>query len=243
MATQQKDLTGSFQLTPELLLEGAFYATEQAWHLLEDSVLLFQGERYATSVILATYCLEELSRSKICSDFRTRVLEGTGVTSAQFSTKCEDHKRKLADGGISPLVHKCEWVTEPTDPRQDQRSVENVIAGVRKRRNRLPKDALEARRKALYVDLLADGESWNRPRLVGFDEAEPWLITAQEAYIPKRSQLVHSTDPEIQATAAKLYGNRGFPEPHWNLIDFSPGPRGRRDSGRLRAAPSSPPTP
>src|SRR6185437_15516849 len=140
MAIQQKYQSGSFQLTSELLLEGAFCAIEQAWHLLENSVLLFQGERYATSVVLATYCLEELSRSKICFDFRTRILEGTPVTSADFSARREDHERKLADGGISPLVHKCEWVTEPIDPRQDERSVENVIAGVRKRRNRLPKD-------------------------------------------------------------------------------------------------------
>jgi hypothetical protein len=57
MARKKASANNEQPLTAEVLATGA-YALEQAWNLLRDAVLLIQNQRYASSLVLATFCLE-----------------------------------------------------------------------------------------------------------------------------------------------------------------------------------------
>jgi len=67
-------------LSADVLAMGAIYAMEQAWNLLRDAVLLIQDKRYASSVVLATFCLEQNGRAEIYRENAKLASAGRPVT-------------------------------------------------------------------------------------------------------------------------------------------------------------------
>ena len=91
-------------LSLDFLLRGAFYSMEQAWHLLQDGVLLFQRGRYSSSLVLSVYCLEEMGRAEICLRERERALTSAEVTVKDLRDAYTKHKLKLGQGQITVTV-------------------------------------------------------------------------------------------------------------------------------------------
>lgn len=87
-------------ITADALVRGTAYAMEQAWHLLRDAVLLIQQERYASSLVIATFCLEQLGRAEIYRKNAKRASEGKRVTLSSMNRDLIDHAAKLYEAQI-----------------------------------------------------------------------------------------------------------------------------------------------
>ena len=85
-------------LSARFLIEGAFFAAHHSRNLLGDAVNLYKGGRYSTSLVLSTYCIEELGRAKILHKNARDAFNGMVVTVESIRKKCRNHKIKLGVG-------------------------------------------------------------------------------------------------------------------------------------------------
>ena len=172
-------------LSEEFLLQGAFYSMEQAGHLLQDAVLLFNRKRYASSLALASYSLEEMGRARIMMGNVFKVHEGGIVTGPALDREvkfggAKAHLRKLKRGQRSgSLWQLCGLLTAQANPqgssgplhlRRVSSSVEHSEA-VTQLKGQVAAEIFEMRMRALYVDRAVDGTRWYRPFEISRHEA------------------------------------------------------------------------
>src|SRR5258705_12277940 len=89
-------------VTPQCLLQRAYYALEQCGLLLRDANILYRNGSYASAVVLTAFAREELGRSGILFDLRRRALAGQAFTIAQIREA--DHVTKQRAGMLSITV-------------------------------------------------------------------------------------------------------------------------------------------
>lgn len=87
-------------LTHGYLCMGTFLSAQQAWHLLHDANLLYGQKRYANSLVLSVYSVEEVGRSHMYLESTEEVLQGKVITLENLRKLCKDHMKKLSQGRI-----------------------------------------------------------------------------------------------------------------------------------------------
>jgi AbiV family abortive infection protein len=174
----------------DTLMQGYWFALEQAGYLIRDAGRLYRAESYASSVALALLGHEEIGRARILLRFWTRVDQGDTITKAVVVAACSDHVGKQRSGPRS-LTYRVEgdsvlgdrfdrqhrFDVETPESVKNQREIEALDKRYGKR---LPDERHARRMQALYVDLNEDGTGWDRPRerFPSAAVAEPIVIDA-----------------------------------------------------------------
>ena len=149
----------------ENILEGAYYAMEQAGRLLTDAVSLYEQRRWPSSLVLAVFSMEELGKAETLYR-RALDAEETGAKSVEHVMSGQSHHAtKLREGrGLLTIDASVGFWGEPPDPDSPENAAimrqlaETQEIAVRN----APREAHQARMRALYVDLGND-EVWIRP--------------------------------------------------------------------------------
>jgi len=205
-------------LSADVLATGAAYAMEQAWYLLKDAVLLMQNGRYSNSLVLATFCLEQLGRAEIYRENAKQAFAGKPITLGSMGRALTDHLPKLLKAQI-PVTAAMTLYGEPPAPgSQAARELAKRLAAMRKvLENEAPKKALDVRMRALHVDRLPHFPGWNRPsKAITRDDADSWLSAADVRYGLLRSELERDNShvgKRIWAGIERLQ----LPESPWDL--------------------------
>lgn len=182
------------QTLPEsYLMLGAFYAMEQAGHLLRDATLLFNRRRYASSFALASFTQEEMGKAAIIEECASKVRNGDTVTPDWLNQQLREgrnaHRHKLKRGqgrvkaslGLYRRAPKkslnlfARFKPKVNEPRRV--SIEELISAIDESKGGLANDTLDARKRSLYVDPVQGYTGWNRPVEATRDEALDLLIT------------------------------------------------------------------
>jgi AbiV family abortive infection protein len=205
-------------LTSEVLIRGAMYALEQAWFLLQDAVLLIQRKRHASSVVLATYCLEQLGRAQVYREKAKDAEGGSIVTLEMMKSELREHLPKLSKAEI-PVTASIFRVAEPPAPgtEAERRLGEQLVAVRKSLESTAPRRASQIRMRALHVDHIERPPDWNRPsQVITRDDSDNWVGAATLRYSTLRSDLSNSSsavDRRIWAGVERLE----IPEASWGI--------------------------
>jgi AbiV family abortive infection protein len=208
-------------ISADALVRGAAYALEQAWFLLADAVLFFQNGRYPSSLVLATYCLEQLGRVDIYREKSARADEGGTVTLISMRRELSDHLSKLYRAQI-PVPTGMFFQGAPPVPGSD----EERDLGERLRQTRLilekhaPHKALADRTRSIHVDRIQGPPGWNRP-YKGIDKgtADFYLGAAYVRYGLLRRELRLDNSEVGKRIWAMILG-LGVPEGRWDVLTW-----------------------
>jgi len=191
MAPNRTSAQRKTPLSADALAKGSTYAMEQAWCLLRDAVLLIQNRRYSSSLVLATFCLEQLGRAEIYRENAKQASAGKPVTLASMGRALTDHLPKLFKAQI-PVTASIALYGEPPAPGSEAGiQLAEHLAAIRKINEReAPQKALDVRQRALHVDRIQHFPGWNRPsRAITRDDADSWVSAADVRYGLLRSEL------------------------------------------------------
>ncbi len=204
-------------LTADALVTGTTYAMEQAWHLLRDAVLLIQNERYPSSLVLATFCLEQLGRAEFYRENAKHASEGKTVTSRSMGKALTDHLTKLSKAQIPVTASAATWGEPPPPGSEAAIQLAGRLAAIRKiREKEAPQEALEARKRALHVDRIHTFPGWNRPpHVITKDDADYWVGAADVRYGLLRSGFERD-NTEIGKKIWAGIANLQLPESPWD---------------------------
>src|SRR5215467_306493 len=81
-------------VTEQTLLEGSWYALEQAGRLLESATGVFESGDVSTALALAMFGREELGRSRLLRDCAGEVGKGKSLQPDAIERRCVDHVKK-----------------------------------------------------------------------------------------------------------------------------------------------------
>jgi len=195
-------------LTATNIIEGAYYAMDQAGQLLNDAVVLYERKRWPSSLMLAVFSLEELGKAEalLC---RARDSVDTGPKNVQdVMAGLAAHRTKLRTGR-GPLTITATisfWGDIPEPGTREMAEIEQRLADAdRIAQENAPREAHEARMRALYVDL-GDGELWQRPTETTSKEAYLMLSAASVEYGVRRVKFVNPTDAVVRQAQIDLVG-------------------------------------
>lgn len=178
-------------LSADVLAMGTVYAMEQAWNLLRDAVLLIQNKRYPSSLVLATFCLEQLGRAEIYRENAKNASAGKPVTLGSMGRALTDHLPKLFKAQIPVTASILTFGDHPAPGSEAARELAERLAAIRKiNEKEAPHKALDVRKRALHVDRVHHFPGWNRPsHVITMDDADSWVSAADVRYGLLRSEL------------------------------------------------------
>ena len=78
----------------QTLLEGSWWALEQAGKLLGSATRLFESGDCSTAVAVAMFGREELGRSRLLRDCSGEVRDGKLLQPNEIKKRCDDHVKK-----------------------------------------------------------------------------------------------------------------------------------------------------
>jgi AbiV family abortive infection protein len=178
----------------QTLLEGAWFALEQAGRLLGSATILFESGDCSTALAVAMFGREELGRSRLLRDCAREVCNGKLLTPDKIKRRCSDHveKQKPATFHI-PLQptpgsqeHKALTDLNEHKPGSEQwNEARDVLdSAVEEERKRQPKGRHQRRMSSLYVDPndSGTGPEWLRPVNITEDEARSEINSAISDY-------------------------------------------------------------
>jgi len=186
-------------VSESLLLEGSWYALEQAGRLLRAAVGVFDDGDPATGLVLAMLGREEIGRSRILRRLADEAAAGACFEAADVTRQCGDHVTKQRAGTFGTTLR----VVPPsqlaaalqTSVRSAPGSAERVAAreviraASEAKAKRDPKDRHNLRMVALYVDLDSSGTTWSRPCAVSSTDARAHIQDAVGDYAIERDAL------------------------------------------------------
>jgi AbiV family abortive infection protein len=184
------------------IIQGAYFAVEQAGRLVNDAAILFVRQRWATTLALSVFCLEEIGKAEMLLD-RAADADKTGpktrdeIRNARFTR----HTSKLREAREITITASLSWwgnIPEDAAPIAKQ-----LEAALNLHALEAPKEAHQARLQALFVHLL-DDEWWSRPAEVTESDAHDWLTKANLEYRRIREQFVNATDPLLKEVKRAL---------------------------------------
>lgn len=181
-------------------------------------MLLIQHKRYASSVVMATFCLEQLGRLDIYREKAKDVEAGKIVTLETMKRELREHLPKLFKAQIPVTVSITGLGERPEPGSKAERQLAEQFATLRKyEENRAPHRALDIRMRALHVDRVRQAPGWNRPsHEIKRDDADSWVSAADVRYSLLRSELKKSAsniDKAIWAAAERLQ----VPDAPWDI--------------------------
>jgi AbiV family abortive infection protein len=191
MAPKQTSAQVKARLSADVLARGTAYAMEQAWTLLRDAVLLIQDKRYASSLVLATFCLEQLGRAEIYRENAKQAFAGKPVTLVSMGRALTDHLPKLVKARIPVTASLVSFGDPPAPGSEAAVQLAERLAAIREiNEGQAPHKALDVRKRALHVDRIHDVPGWNRPSsVITKDDADYWVSAADVRYGLLRSEL------------------------------------------------------
>ena len=191
MAPKQTSTQSKAPLSADVLARGAIYAMEQAWNLLRDAVLLIQNKRYPSSLVLATFCLEQLGRAEIYRENAKHASAGKPVTLGSMRRALTDHLPKLLKAQIPVTASLVTFGDPPAPGSEAAIQLAERLTAIRKiREKEAPQKALDIRQRALHVDRIHYFPGWNQPsRVITRDDADYWVGAADLRYGLLRSEL------------------------------------------------------
>ncbi len=191
-------------LKPRDLLQGTLYAIENAGHLLRDAVTLYEQGRFASAVVLAVYCREELGRSEILLDMARNAADSRGVQLQDVRDRCKKHIDKLTHGQAGITLRVTPAQTSRLGPLfTNQRNPDYTAAradldrAIQAKTRRNPLTTNERRLRALYVDPTDDGR-WHRPSQQPSSDAFDLLDEVAGDYAMRLDRL-RLDDPELSS--------------------------------------------
>jgi AbiV family abortive infection protein len=204
-------------LTAADIIEGAYYAMDQAGQLLSDSLVLYNSKRWPSSLVLAVFALEELGKAETLLD-RARDASKTGPkTKEEVMNGLAQHRSKLKSGR-GPLTIQASvafWGDVPAPGTPEEREIMRRLEQANQiAREHAPREDHAARMKALYVDL-GDGDVWQRPSETTRAEAYLMLSAAAIEYGVRREKFVHPTDAGVKALMERVPPLPEAPQVNW----------------------------
>jgi AbiV family abortive infection protein len=91
-------------VTEQTLLQGAWYALEQAGQLFDSAVTLFDAEQFGIASGVAMLGREELGRYKILRSLANDVSKGHVISVEYVRAECEDHEQKQRAATLSTTM-------------------------------------------------------------------------------------------------------------------------------------------
>jgi AbiV family abortive infection protein len=196
-----------------VLLEGSWYALEQAGRLLRAAVGVYDRGDPGTALALALFGREEVGRSRILRTLADEVVGGASFNTAEVTKRCEDHVKKKRAGALSTTLR----VVPPSQlaaalqarASSDPRSLEWVAArdvirsALEAKAKRDPQDRHDTRESALYVDLDSNGTSWSRPCTIAAAVAREHIEDAVNDYATECDALRDDVIDDDFPTMAK----------------------------------------
>jgi len=210
------------RVSDDVLLKGAWYAIQQAGHLFEHAVILFDAGVHSSAVALALLGREELGRYAILRDLWRKASAGCALSPDDVRKACEDHVEKQrrgtfslvyrtsADTGFGKLLRSLVGLLPSSEAA---RKIREAIKDIDTRKaKRLPEEHHAARMRSLYVDLNEAGLDWLTPSSITEADARTAVEDAVNDYSVQRDRL---TTPGILAAvdldlakAFESWGNR-----------------------------------
>jgi len=186
-------------LTVTNIIEGAYYAVDQAGQLLNDAALLYQRRRWPTSLVLSVFCLEELGKAEALLCIASDAANSSPKSVRQVQKGLTDHVAKLKSARkVTITASLGSWGdTPPLDITQQLQNVFEI------NQENAPKEAHALRKAAMFVDL-RDDESWRRPAETTSDVAEYELRVARIEYSRCREIFVNPTDAVVRQALVEL---------------------------------------
>jgi AbiV family abortive infection protein len=219
-------------LTPSVLLKGAWYSLEQCGLLLSDAVFLYRDKRHSIALALAMIGREELGKHRaFIEEWEKAETTGKYPTVDDIQALCLDHADKqrqamlsvaIRTEGPSSLGAAMRTLTrhKPGDPEYQQ-ARELIEAATKALAKRLPNDRHDARMRALYVDLEDSGSDWSRPSEQPHEEVRRALEDLANDYVGQTVRvdpdaLAERSDGKLLAAALEAWDERpALPAPVW----------------------------
>ena len=217
-------------VSEQTLLQGSWYALEQAGRLLRSAVALFESGDPSTAVAVAMFGREELGRSRILRVLAQQVKAGGGKLSAAAVKKsCDEHvtKQVAAALGTTLRINAPSQLAKAARARFDnergsqawQQASDTIHAAIEAKRKRDPHSRHEARVRGLYVDLDSAGTAWTRPAELDAEAARLELEDAIGDYSLERDRLreevLLQNFPEMARARATMRPSPVLPAPVW----------------------------
>jgi len=193
-------------LSARNIIEGSFYAMEQAGSLINDAAALYAQGKWPSSLVLAVFSLEELGKAEI--------LLQRGIEAATTGPKSRDqviaggaaHQTKLKAGRgpatVTTAVNFCGDIPAPNAAESAALEAQ-LDAAEQIALDNAPAEAHAARMHALYVDLGMD-EAWAKPKETSASEAYLMVSAASIEYGVRREKFVHPTGAAVTQAVQEL---------------------------------------
>lgn len=193
-------------LTARSIVQGAYYAMEQSGRLLADASQLYALRRWSSSLVLAVFSLEELGKADM---LLTRAVDAASTgpkRSDEVMAGVTRHATKLK-AGRGPLTVTASvafWGEVPEPNATEMIELERRLAEAdRIALEHAPREAHEARMRALYVDLGNFG-LWSRPMETTPSDAYLLVSAASIEYDVRRTKFIQPTEPAVVQAIREL---------------------------------------
>jgi len=190
------------------IIEGAFYAMEQAGLLINDAAALYEQGRWPSSLVVAVFSLEEIGKAEMLLKRGIEAAPTGPKPGADVMAGASRHTTKLRAGRGPTTVAATVgfWGDIPAPNTAEHAELERQLQEAEKiALKNAPNDAHAARMRALYVDL-KDDESWVRPKETRPSEAYLMVSAASIEYEVRRRKYAQPTDPVVKRAVAELGG-------------------------------------
>jgi AbiV family abortive infection protein len=222
-------------VTPQYLLKGAAYSLEQCGLLLRDANILYRSGSYASAIALTAFAREELGRSRILFDLRSRALAGETFTIKKIQDCCENHVTKQQAGMLSIEIRtniESELgkilqarTTKTTEWQEADAKFKRIQETLKKR---TPSSRHKRRMATLYVEPVSESQ-WNRPGKTTKMAAYEFLQGAVNDYAGQYHQS-YITPPEamLRHINSELYSalEQWCERPELQPPEWPPNPAG-----------------
>jgi AbiV family abortive infection protein len=192
-------MTGN--VSEQTLLEGAWFALEQAGRLLHSAKVLFEIGDFSTAVAVAMFSREELGRSRLLRVCSRDVRKGQVLQTKDITKRCQDHVVKQ-NASVGSITLRTTNDTELGKALQTQREyapssaqwkrAESFINSAHEaKQKRQPNERHQLRCSSLYVDINGMGTDWARPVEIFKEEARNHICDAVNDYSHEVDRLTN----------------------------------------------------
>jgi AbiV family abortive infection protein len=216
-------------VSSDTLLQGAWYALEQAGRLLHSSATLFEADDHSTATGIAMLGREEIGRSRILRRLADKVREGKYISQKEVENACEDHVEKQRAAVLSTAMR-----TSPGERLDDlsqtlihespssaswQAAHKELQIATDAKTKRTQDDRHLLRMRCFYIDLPPSGERWERPSEIGWQVAKDEICYAVNDYAGERDRLrdevIESDEPNMAAVRLTMNPYPNLLPPRW----------------------------
>lgn len=188
------------------IIEGAFYAMEQAGLLINDAAALYEQRKWPSGLMLAVFSLEELGKAEMLLQRGIEAAASGPKSREQVFADAAAHKTKLKAGrGLATVTAPVSfWGDIPAPNTAESAALEAQLdAAEHIALDNAPVEAHAARMRALYVDLGVD-EVWARPKETQPSDAYLMVSAASIEYGIRRPKFVNPVHPAVTQAVAQL---------------------------------------